>query len=424
VEKRFRRSVLCMADTGRDISMARVLLPVFSFLFLLLTSIPMADERGGYFLLPDVIVQTYFPLSESYMIPEDKNVAQILQRARSYEEVYNYRQAARYYAFAYSRAKSSKAAPFIRFKQSFLAERSSESIEMLLEILDRYPDFPYSDAVRFDLARRYYLKEAYDKSEDSLRQILENEATGALVFTPYVYTFIGLLYQKEGRYEDAERSHSDAIELLASRAEEKQRVYIVANYLEISRCLLARTRWERAVDLLQRIIGTVQYPLVKQEAYTLLAEGYRGSGNPGAAHAVYQKLMDEFPDSPYRKKAKERIMELRQDPGEAQGQIGKLGYYDPAILEGRYRYGTEPEAAPVQGKFSIQIGSFSIEENAQSLIGILQGRGYSAFILETDLEENRLFRVRVGRYATLEQATEVKQKLESMGYEGYIVEEQ
>jgi hypothetical protein len=32
--------------------------------------------------------------------------------------------------------------------------------------------------------------------------------------------------------------------------------------------------------------------------------------------------------------------------------------------------------------------------------------------------------VRVGRYATLEQATEVKQKLESMGYEGYIVEEQ
>ena len=77
-----------------------------------------------------------------------------------------------------------------------------------------------------------------------------------------------------------------------------------------------------------------------------------------------------------------------------------------------------------QGKFSIQIGSFSIEANAQNLVGILVGGGYGAFIVETALEQKRLFRVRVGRYGTVEEAREAKSKLESLGYSGFIVEEQ
>lgn len=398
---------------------------VFLLLFFPLAAAWLVAHDSGYFLLPDEIFSSYFPASEAYMIPEEEIVSGILQRAQSYEEKKNYRQAVRYYGYAYTRARDSKAAPFIRFKQASLTERSSESIDMLLEILDRYPDFPHADAARFDLARLHYMRGEYTESLESLRKIIESEASGPPVFTPYVYTFTGILHQKEGRYEEAQRVHNEAIGLLASVDDDKKSSSIVANYLEISRCLLAQYEWDRAEDLLRRIIGTAKKPLVRQEAYILLAESYSGSDKRTRAHMTYQELIDKFPGSVFVPKAKKHLLELGQGDGkDPAGPVQELGYHDPAILDGRYSYGTVTEAAPSQGRFSIQIGSFSISENAQNLIAILEDRGYGAFILETDLEEKRLFRVRVGGYDTIEDAQEAKQKLESLGYSGFIVEEQ
>lgn len=412
-----------MGDTAFRILKPVFLLSCSTVLIFMLSAVPMRADEGGYFLIPEEIADSYFPVSDGYMIPEDENTSQIVQRAKSYEELKNYRQAARYYGFAYNRAPDSKAAPFIRFKQSFLTERSSAVIELLLGILERHPDFPYADAVRFELARRYFLKQEYDRSEEPLRQILENEERGIGIFTPYVHAFIGILYQAEGRYEDAESSHKDAIELLASMNDGGKAPYIVKNYLEISRCLLARNEHERAEDLLKRIIGTAENPLVKQEAYVLLAESGSRSGNIGLSMSAYKELSDKFPDSIYRGKGKKRMAELGQ-PAPGQAPEGELGYYDPSVTRGTYLYGKVEETVMAQGKFSIQIGSFSIEANAQNLVGILVGGGYGAFIVETALEQKRLFRVRVGRYGTVEEAREAKSKLESLGYSGFIVEEQ
>jgi tetratricopeptide (TPR) repeat protein len=411
-----------MDDNAFRILRTALLLSCSTVLFFMLSAVMMRADEGGYFLIPEEITNSYFPVSDGYMIPEDENTSQIVQRAKSYEELKNYRQAARYYGFAYNRAPDSKAAPFIRFKQSFLTERSAEVIELLLGILERHPDFPYADAVRFELARRYFLQQEYDRSEQLLRQILENEEQGIGIFTPYVHAFIGILRQTEGRYEDAESFHEDAIELLASMNDGGKAPYIVRNYLEISRCLLSRNEYERAEDLLKRIIGTAQNPLVRQEAYVLLAESGSKSGNVGISMSAYRELSDKFPDSIYRGKAKKRMAELGQ-PAPGQAPEGKLGYYDPSVTSGTYLYGKEYEKPPIEGKFSIQIGSFSIEANAQKLVGILEEGGYGAFIVETALEQKQLFRVRVGGYVSVEEAQAAKSKLESMGYSGFIVNE-
>ena len=388
--------------------------------WILFSAITLTADEGSYFLLPEEIARSYFPVSEEYMIPHDESIKAIMERAKIYEEQKNYRQAARYYGFAYTRSADSKAAPYIRFKQSFLLERSSDSISMLHGILESHQDFPYADAVRFELARRYYLKGEYDKAKGSLDGILENEDGEVKIFSPYVLTFFGILNQAEGRYQEAESFHTDAIEILASTDDGKKTPYIVVNYLEVSRCLLARNELDRAEDLLRRIIGTAESPLVKQEAYMLLAESYSRSDG-GAAAAVYKELLDEFPGSMYRKKAEKSIAGLgREDEGLIPTQI--LGYYDPAVLQGRYEYGAQPKTSSIEGKYFIQIGSFSVEENAENLVGILKQKGYGALIVETDMEEKRLFRVRVGGYGTVDEAQKAKQNLESLGYGGFIVQ--
>lgn len=69
-------------------------------------------------------------------------------------------------------------------------------------------------------------------------------------------------------------------------------------------------------------------------------------------------------------------------------------------------------------RFLVQVGAFSVEANANALLERLAAIGHRAFI-----ERDDLFRVRIGPFATREQAVEARAALEANGLSAMIVSE-
>jgi rare lipoprotein A len=90
-----------------------------------------------------------------------------------------------------------------------------------------------------------------------------------------------------------------------------------------------------------------------------------------------------------------------------------------------------PEPAPVttstpppaprprsSGKFVVQVGAFSLESNANSLVARLARIGQEAFV-----DHDTLYRVRLGPFATRELAVKTRSELEASGLSAIIVVE-
>jgi tetratricopeptide (TPR) repeat protein len=400
----------------------------------LLVNIPLLivaedDEQGAAqvynrFLLPPDIAHLYFPDGQNYLIPEGDNTAIVIGRARDFEMKKNYRQATRYYSIAYQRAKGTRAAPYIRFKQCSLEDSISSSIRCLTELINDYPDFPLINGVRFELAFRHYIGENYDDAMKFLGEIEENESGQTVIFTPYSHTFSGIIKARQGRYDDALFYFEHALDGLRLGGVYTSEDYIKI-YIEISKTLISLEKLGQAQDLLLRIYGTADSPILRAEALYQLAVAFGLDEQPQKASAAYLEISSKYPSSPFTPKAIKALNGLDQN-----GLTAVLGVYDETILSGTYMYGApeilipeSPDTLSQSSGFLIQIGAFTEESNAQELIRSLEEKGFPAFFIGTGVEGNQLFKVRVGFYPSREEAEEVLQNLTAMGFSGFIVEE-
>ncbi|MCX7927137.1 MAG: SPOR domain-containing protein [Candidatus Omnitrophica bacterium] len=69
-----------------------------------------------------------------------------------------------------------------------------------------------------------------------------------------------------------------------------------------------------------------------------------------------------------------------------------------------------------EGGYIIQVGAFSKRENAERLKNKLARQNFPVFVLDTKENNKQLFKVRVGMYATIQQAKEAQRQLERLGY--------
>ncbi|MBD3309191.1 hypothetical protein GF339_22485 [candidate division KSB3 bacterium] len=72
------------------------------------------------------------------------------------------------------------------------------------------------------------------------------------------------------------------------------------------------------------------------------------------------------------------------------------------------------------GGYTIQIGAYRVQASAVSLMQKLRGYGYDAYISEGYKGAQRLFRVRVGRYASKALANQDARRLQSSGFDTWI----
>ena len=77
---------------------------------------------------------------------------------------------------------------------------------------------------------------------------------------------------------------------------------------------------------------------------------------------------------------------------------------------------TTPEAAA--GKFFVQIAAFRDRSSADKVVGELEGGGYPVKVFSEDGASGRLYKVRVGGYATRDEAASVAAVLNTKGYAG------
>ncbi|MDR2503808.1 MAG: SPOR domain-containing protein [Deltaproteobacteria bacterium] len=71
------------------------------------------------------------------------------------------------------------------------------------------------------------------------------------------------------------------------------------------------------------------------------------------------------------------------------------------------------------GKYYVQVGAFSVEENANSTIRQLRNRGYGARSLYSS--SMRLWRVQVGPYPDLGRAEAASRDFEREGVQNFVV---
>jgi len=106
-------------------------------------------------------------------------------------------------------------------------------------------------------------------------------------------------------------------------------------------------------------------------------------------------------------------------PGVARVEIIALG-----TLDSKASTAASPVYRPVDyntGIFSFQVGAFRLQDNAEKLRNRLQNSYENAHIVRYDSGQEIYYRVRVGRYRTLQEARRGEAKLIAEGFEPIIV---
>jgi len=80
-----------------------------------------------------------------------------------------------------------------------------------------------------------------------------------------------------------------------------------------------------------------------------------------------------------------------------------------------------PQPAAAGSLWAVQLGSFSNEENAESLAADLRDQGFAAFLSRVQSDGRTLHRVRVGPQGSREEADKVAAALAKAGHRGQVV---
>jgi tetratricopeptide (TPR) repeat protein len=377
---------------------------------------------SGFFVLPPQIIDSYFPDSDLYLIPDDPAYSQLLKRARTFEEMNEVQRAEHTYLLAYNRVKNTDKAPYLLFKQAALSETNQMSIVRLEEIIEGYPEFPLIDAVRYELCKRFFLSGDYEKAVPPLLDIVEHEEGGVLVFTPFAHTFLAVIADRKGDYAAVKLESNRSLECVARHGIYGKEQLALRNYLLIAKAMLADGEYDQITDLLKRVFGTAQSDLQKQEALLLLGDAFSATGERTPASEAYQQLLRTYPSSLLSLEAKEKAAEIGLD-----SRISSLseitGIHDESLLRGEYRIGSDVKIPPPAERYFVQLGSFSDSRNADGLVRVLQDEGYSAFSQKAVVDGRTLYRVRIGGYSTREEAALLIEELVRRGHRGLIVRE-
>ncbi len=105
------------------------------------------------------------------------------------------------------------------------------------------------------------------------------------------------------------------------------------------------------------------------------------------------------------------------DSGTTRVKVDALGY--PETKQGRISY-RSPRSYDA-GSFAVQVGAFSVAENAQRLASQLRSRYGKAEVHDAQINAQRLYRVRVGQYNSLAAAENAALNFSANGFNGSFV---
>jgi len=116
----------------------------------------------------------------------------------------------------------------------------------------------------------------------------------------------------------------------------------------------------------------------------------------------------------------DRVLDLSAAAARTLGAIG------PGVIPVRLRVLALSGAAPPDaghGDFTVQVGAFTSEERASALRLRLVGAWPGAYVARADIAGQTVWRVRVGRFASLGEAVDAAQRLAAEGWSAVVMAE-
>lgn len=98
-----------------------------------------------------------------------------------------------------------------------------------------------------------------------------------------------------------------------------------------------------------------------------------------------------------------------------------LGVTGPGVVPVRVRLTQAPQGSPSPGRYSVQVGSFTAESNAQALKAELEQKVVSVHLVKALIGGEAYYRVRVGQFASRAEAQRAAERLASLGYRVLIM---
>jgi rare lipoprotein A len=98
-----------------------------------------------------------------------------------------------------------------------------------------------------------------------------------------------------------------------------------------------------------------------------------------------------------------------------------LGVTGPGVVPVRVRLTQAPQGSQSPGRYSVQVGSFTAESNAQALKAELEQKVVSVHLVKALIGGEAYYRVRVGQFASRAEAQRVAERLASLGYRVLIM---
>ena len=100
---------------------------------------------------------------------------------------------------------------------------------------------------------------------------------------------------------------ADAVNVLTRVARDAELEVAAAAEIDAARLLAATGKTTEAIDRLKRAIESSQSVAPKDVLLFVLAETYEKSGAAADARSTYQRIVNDYPNSPYRTAAREKL---------------------------------------------------------------------------------------------------------------------
>jgi len=100
---------------------------------------------------------------------------------------------------------------------------------------------------------------------------------------------------------------AQAVEILSKEAREARAEVAAAAEIGAARLLASEGKMTEAIDRLKGAIDSSRSLVPKDALLFALAETYEKAGSSTDARATYQRLVNDYPNSPYRNDAREKI---------------------------------------------------------------------------------------------------------------------
>ena len=220
--------------------------------------------------------------------------------------------------------------------------------------------------------------------------------------------------------EKYDKAVSEADKLIDANVSRRDEIYYLKGLAEIK-----LKRYSFARESFEYILSTYSDSKLAFDAYTGIGDAYYLEGNTHSAMRIYNEILNKFPRDKNISIIKRRLedcgkrrgVDSAPEPEAAVPQVEIKATSDTPNPSTKAQGSALSEAERPNGNFSIQAGGFKSRRNADNLARKLAAKGYDSYVdAPTTSGGDKLYRVKVGRLNSAEEARRLAARLKVSGY--------